>query len=385
MKQIEITQTAESVAMGHPDKVCDQLADALLDAYLTQDPHAHVAIECLLANQMLVVAGEVKTTARIAIEEIVRQKLRAIGYTSLQCGLDAETCTILINVHRQSTDIDRGVQQDQTHIGAGDQGTVYGYATNESPEYLPLALAYAHRLVKRLDTLRLQGQLEGFYPDGKAQVTVAHVDGELRIPSVVLSAQHSDAWAESEVRERLLADVIRAELPEAALAQTTFYINPTGRFVLGGPAADTGLTGRKLMVDTYGGEIPHGGGAFSGKDATKVDRSGAYMARYVAKNIVAAGLADRCLIGLSYAIGVVDPVSIRVETFGTEKKPLALLHAIICHAFDYSVAGMIQTLNLARPQFATTAVYGHFKPGYGYSWESTSQASHLAQVIEQLT
>ncbi|WP_461212851.1 methionine adenosyltransferase [Lacticaseibacillus sp. GG6-2] len=385
MNQGMRTQTAESVAMGHPDKVCDQLADTLLDAYLAQDPHAHVAVECLLSDQMLVVAGEVKTAARIAIEEIVRRKLLAIGYQSRACGLDAETCTILINVHQQSPDIDRGVQQDQTRIGAGDQGTVYGYATNESPEYLPLALAYAHRLVKRLDDLRLQGQLEGFYPDGKAQVTVAQVDGQLCIPSVVLSAQHSDAWKESEVRQRLLADVIRTELPDAALSQTTFYINPTGRFVRGGPAADTGLTGRKLMVDTYGGEIPHGGGAFSGKDATKVDRSGAYMARYVAKNIVAAGLADRCLIGLSYAIGVVDPVSISVETFGTEKKPLALLRTVICNGFDYSVAGMMQTLNLARPQFASTAVYGHFKPGYGYSWEATGQAARLAQVIQQLT
>lgn len=374
------TQTAESVAQGHPDKVCDQLADAILDAYLARDRNAKVAIECLISQNLVVIAGEVQSTATVAVEPLVRQQLAAIGYQDAASGIDPQRCTIVTNLHQQSADIQRGVAQQ----GAGDQGTLYGYATAESPTLLPIALTYAQQLMQRFDVQRRAGALPGFYPDAKTQVTVTLDDQHQlqAIPTIVLSAQHAAELDEATVHAQLIAQVLRPVMPTRYFTKTRLLINPTGRFVIGGPAADTGVTGRKLMVDTYGGLMPHGGGAFSGKDPTKVDRSGAYMARFVAKNIVAAGLAQRCLIALSYAIGVAQPVAIRVETFQTETVPLALLTKIVQQSFDFSVAGMIRQLHLTAPIYQSTATYGHFKAGYDYPWEATPLVATLQALVQ---
>lgn len=373
-------QTAESVAQGHPDKICDQLADVILDAYLARDRQAKVAVECLISQNLVVIAGEVSATVTVAIEPLVRQQLRAIGYQDAASGIDPQNCTIITNVHQQSPDIQLGID----HKGAGDQGTLYGYATDESPDFIPIALYYAQQLMQRFDAQRHAGALPGFYPDAKTQVTVA-LDAQQCVqglPTIVLSAQHAAEISEATVHQKLIAQVLQPVIPAAYLAKTRLLINPTGRFVTGGPAADTGVTGRKLMVDTYGGSIPHGGGAFSGKDPTKVDRSGAYMARFVAKNLVAAGLARRCLITLSYAIGVIQPVAIHIETFETETVPIALLTKIVQQSFDFSVAGMIAHLHLTAPIYQSTATYGHFKENCNYPWEATPLIAALQDLAQ---
>lgn len=378
-------RTAESVTCGHPDKVCDQISDSLVDAYLTLDANAKVALECMISQNALVIAGEVKSNAVVDVKAVAKVKLQEIGYDSFEKGFDAANCVILTNIHQQSGDINQGVERARDLIGAGDQGTMYGYATNETPDYIPVPLYYSHQLVKRLDEVRQNDAHTLLFPDGKAQVSVVYnADDQFQgIDTIVVSAQHSERLSEDELKKLILTEVISAVIPTKYLQEAKILVNPTGRFVEGGPAADTGLTGRKIMVDTYGGTIPHGGGAFSGKDPTKVDRSAAYMARYVAKNIVAAELADRCLVSVSYAIGAVQPVSVEIETYGTEKIPLTLLKKIVTKCFDFSPAHIISFLKLAQPIYSATAVYGHFRGDSGFTWESTASAQVLKQLMQE--
>lgn len=381
MKNIK---TAESVTMGHPDKICDQVADCLVDAYLAQDPHAKVAIECLISLNMIVVSGEVKSTASVDIIKTVRQKILAIGYDDQKKGFDAENCNIITNIHQQSPDINQGVVQKHK-LGAGDQGTIYGYATNESPDYIPLPLYYSHLLVKTVDQMRQSNQIPGLFPDGKSQVSVEYdsANDPRAITNIVLAVQHHPELSEDALKSALREKVLPRVFKGVDLANTKLFINPTGKFVKGGPAADTGLTGRKLMVDTYGGIVPHGGGAMSGKDPTKVDRSAAYLARFVAKNIVAAHLADRCLIGVSYAIGITKPLNVSFDFFNTEKLPKQVIIDLINQLFDFSPAEAIDRLRLARPLYSSTAIYGHFKNGYHYPWEATDYAKLLTQALHE--
>lgn len=372
--------TSESVSEGHPDKIADQISDAVLDAILEQDKNARVACETLVKTGMVMVAGEVTTNAWVDIEHLAREVIRDIGYTSSDIGFDADSCAILNAIGKQSPDIamgvDRSSQEDQ---GAGDQGLMFGYASNETEELMPAPITYAHRLVRRQAEVRKEDILPWLRPDAKSQVTFRYVDGKPHsIATVVLSTQHDPDVNQSTLVEAVIEEIIKPTLPEAWLKDTKYFVNPTGRFVIGGPLGDCGLTGRKIIVDSYGGMARHGGGCFSGKDPSKVDRSAAYAARYAAKNVVAAGLADRCEIQVSYAIGVAEPTSIHVETFGTNKIPNELIARLISEHFDLRPYGIIKMLDLLHPIYRQTAAYGHFgRNDLQLSWEQTDRAEAL--------
>jgi len=375
--------TSESVSEGHPDKVADQVSDAILDAILTQDKTARVACETLVTTGMAVIAGEITTNAVINYSEIVRNTIKEIGYTDSEMGFDADTCAVLVSVDRQSPDIAQGVNEgDGLHKeqGAGDQGLMFGYACNETPELMPMPIQLAHELVAKLAEVRKSGQLNFLRPDSKSQVSVEYVDGKpSRIDTVVISTQHTPDVTHKEIEERVIAEVVKKVIPANLLdANTRYFINPTGRFVVGGPMGDCGLTGRKIIVDTYGGMGRHGGGAFSGKDPSKVDRSAAYMGRYVAKNLVAAGLCDRCEVQVAYAIGVAQPVSIMVHTFGTGKVNEDRLAELVREVFDMRPRAIIEQLDLLRPIYKKTAAYGHFgRELPEFTWEKTDKAAIL--------
>jgi len=368
--------TSESVTEGHPDKISDQISDAILDAALTADPMARVACETLVTTGLVVVAGEITTEAVIDYSKVAREAIREIGYTRAKFGFDCDTCAVLSALDRQSPDIAMGVDTG----GAGDQGLMFGYACNETPELMPLPIQLAHQLARRLSAVRKSGELPYLRPDGKSQVTVEYRDGRpFRLEAVVISSQHDPDVTNEQLRGEILAQVIKDTVsPELLDENTKYHINPTGRFVTGGPQGDAGVTGRKIIVDTYGGYAPHGGGAFSGKDPTKVDRSAAYMARYVAKNIVAAGLADKCQVQLAYAIGVADPVSVLVETQGTGRISDAAISKLVREHFELTPKGIIESLNLRRPIYKATAAYGHFgRSEDTFSWEKTDKAEAL--------
>jgi len=375
--------TSESVTEGHPDKVCDQISDGILDACLAQDPLARVAVETLVSGNMVVIAGEITTTARIDAELTAREVIREIGYTDPALGFDNETCFVLAKLRTQSPDIDLGVSRG-TELGAGDQGVFYGYACNETPNRMPIPIQLSHALSMRLAEMRHSGALPWLRPDGKVQVTMGY-DAEGRpvaLDSVVVSTQHDEQVSRETLVGGIVESVIVPELGPWLRPTTRVLVNPTGRFVVGGPAGDTGVTGRKLMVDTYGGCAQHGGGAFSGKDATKVDRTAAYMARYAAKNVVAAGLATRCQISLAYAIGQALPEMIAVESFGTETVDADRLTRAVQEVFPWTVSGMIAALDLRRPAFRKTAAYGHFgRENQGFKWEETDRTEALRASI----
>lgn len=372
--------TSESVSEGHPDKIADQISDAVLDAILEQDPKARVACETYVKTGMVMVGGEVTTSAWVDIEEITRETVREIGYVHSDMGFDADSCAVLNTIGKQSPDINQGVdKEDPKEQGAGDQGIMFGYATNETPILMPAPITYSHLLVKKQAEVRKSGKLDFLRPDAKSQVTFQYDQGKIvGIDAVVLSTQHCDSVTTPDLREAVMEEIIKPVLPaEWINKDTNFFINPTGRFVIGGPMGDCGLTGRKIIVDTYGGAARHGGGAFSGKDPSKVDRSAAYAARYVAKNIVAAGMADRCEIQLSYAIGVADPTSIMVETFGTEKVAHEIIIEAVRQNFDLRPYGLQEMLNLLQPIYKQTAAYGHFGREE-FPWEATDKAAILA-------
>ncbi|MFA0570208.1 methionine adenosyltransferase [Vibrio gallaecicus] len=372
--------TSESVSEGHPDKIADQISDAVLDAILEQDPKARVACETYVKTGMVMVGGEVTTSAWVDIEEITRETVREIGYVHSDMGFDADSCAVLNTIGKQSPDINQGVDKaDPKEQGAGDQGIMFGYATNETPILMPAPITYSHLLVKKQAEVRKSGKLDFLRPDAKSQVTFQYDQGQIvGIDAVVLSTQHCDSVTTPALREAVMEEIIKPVLPaEWINKDTNFFINPTGRFVIGGPMGDCGLTGRKIIVDTYGGAARHGGGAFSGKDPSKVDRSAAYAARYVAKNIVAAGMADRCEIQLSYAIGVADPTSIMVETFGTEKVAHEIIIEAVRQNFDLRPYGLQEMLNLLQPIYKQTAAYGHFGREE-FPWEATDKAAILA-------
>jgi S-adenosylmethionine synthetase len=372
--------TSESVTEGHPDKVADQISDAILDAILAKDPLARVACETAITTGLVIVLGEITTDCYVDIPRIIRQTVREVGYTRAKYGFDAETCGVITTIDEQSPDIAQGVDIG----GAGDSGMVFGFACDETPELMPLPIMYAHKLARRLAELRRTKALNYLRPDGKVQVTIRYGDGEPPVvDTVVLSTQHHEEVTTEQLRSDIGEHVIDAVIPaELKDGRIRTFINPTGRFVVGGPVADAGLTGRKIMVDTYGGYARHGGGCFSGKDPTKVDRAGAYGARHVAKNIVASGLARRCEVQISYAIGIVKPVAIRIDTFGTGKVPEPVLVAAVNKLFDLSPLGIIKELNLRRPLFRQTAVYGHFgRTDIDAPWESTERAKELAEEV----
>jgi S-adenosylmethionine synthetase len=377
MAQGEYLFTSESVTEGHPDKIADQISDSVLDAILSQDPTGRVACESLLTTGLVVVAGEITTSCYVDIPRIARETIRQVGYTRAKYGFDFETCGVITAIDEQSGDIAMGVDA----LGAGDQGLMFGYACNETPELMPMPIMLAHKLVMRLTERRKSGALDYLRPDGKSQVSIRYVDGIPRsVETVVISTQHSpDVTAErirQDVIEQVIVPTVPAELID--LARCAIHVNPTGRFVTGGPMGDTGLTGRKIIVDTYGGSCPHGGGAFSGKDPTKVDRSACYMARHVAKNVVAAGLADRATLQVAYAIGVADPVSIMVDTAGTGRIPDRQIEQVIRRHFDFTPAGIIKYLNLRRPIYRKTAAYGHFgRSEPEFTWERTDRVKDL--------
>ncbi|EJR0941662.1 methionine adenosyltransferase [Vibrio cholerae] len=371
--------TSESVSEGHPDKIADQISDAVLDAIFEQDPKARVACETYVKTGMVMVGGEITTSAWVDIEEITRQTVREIGYVHSDMGFDANSCAVLNTIGKQSPDINQGVDKaDPKEQGAGDQGIMFGYATNETEVLMPAPITYAHRLMQRQAEVRKNGTLPWLRPDAKSQVTFQYDQGKIvGIDAVVLSTQHSDSISTTDLREAVMEEIIKPVLPAEWLSkETKYFINPTGRFVIGGPMGDCGLTGRKIIVDTYGGAARHGGGAFSGKDPSKVDRSAAYAARYVAKNIVAAGMADRCEIQLSYAIGVADPTSIMVETFGTEKVSQEIIIEAVRQFFDLRPYGLQEMLNLLQPIYKKTAAYGHFGREE-FPWEATDKAALL--------
>ena len=393
--------TSESVTEGHPDKIADQISDTILDAALSDDPMSRIACETLVTTGLVVVAGEITTSTYVDIPTLVREKIAEIGYTRAKFGFDSETCGVMTSIDPQSGDIAQGVDQalevrGEAHlsedeideIGAGDQGMMFGYACSETQELMPLPITLAHSLTRRLAEVRKQGILDYLRPDGKSQVTVRYEgDTPVAVETVLLSSQHKDG-VEGEIKDDLLENVIKPVIPEEYFdgsssngSQTEILVNPTGRFVVGGPQGDTGLTGRKIIVDTYGGAAPHGGGAFSGKDPTKVDRSGSYAARWVAKNVVAAGLAERCLVQIAYAIGVARPVSVMVETFGTAMVDPATLSSVVEETFDLRPGAIIRDLDLRRPIYAATAAYGHFgRREEGFSWEDTSRAEDLRRA-----
>jgi len=371
--------TSESVTEGHPDKIADQVSDAILDACLEQDPYSRVAAETLTATGLVVIAGEITTKAYVDFQSLVRGVVASIGYDNALYGFDSNTCAVISTINKQSGDIAQGVDTG----GAGDQGMMFGYASNETPELMPAAISLAHKLARQLTAVRKSGKLPYLRPDGKSQVTVEYDENgkPARIDAVVISSQHSETVSNEDLHADILKYVIQAVLPAEWLDEhTKYHINPTGRFVIGGPMGDTGLTGRKIIVDTYGGAGRHGGGAFSGKDPTKVDRSAAYMARYIAKNIVAAGLADRAEVQLAYAIGVAEPVSVRIETFGTGKVGEAKLTELVRKNFSLTPNGIIDSLNLRRPIYQKTAAYGHFgRTEPEFTWEATDKAAALAE------
>ena len=373
--------TSESVSEGHPDKICDQISDAVLDALLEQDPASRVACETLVKTGMVLVAGEITTEAWVDLEEVVRHTVRDIGYTSPDMGFEWETCAVLNAIGKQSPDIAMGVDESEDHeMGAGDQGLMFGFACSETDVLMPAPITYAHRLVKRQAEVRKNGVLPWLRPDAKSQVTFIYEGTEpVGVDAVVLSTQHAPDVSQDDLHEAVMEEIIKPVLPAEWLSRDTrYYINPTGRFVIGGPVGDCGLTGRKIIVDTYGGMARHGGGAFSGKDPTKVDRSAAYAARYVAKNIVAAGLADRCEVQVSYAIGVAEPTSIMVETFGTGRIPDDRIALLVREHFDLRPKGLIKMLDLLRPIYRRTAAYGHFgRMEAEFTWEHTDRAELL--------
>ncbi|GMU94171.1 MAG: S-adenosylmethionine synthase [Candidatus Hydrogenedentota bacterium] len=373
--------TSESVTEGHPDKVADAISDAVLDAMLEQDPDSRVACETLVNTGLVVVAGEITSKAVVDIPAVVRQAICDIGYVGCDSGFDGRTCAVMVNLDKQSPDIAQGVNATANHEqGAGDQGMMFGYATNETPELMPLPISLAHKLGRRLSELRKSGELPWLQPDGKSQVTVEYVDDKpVRVDTVVISNQHSPNITQEEIRREIIKRVVEPTIPRHLVNGTPkYHINPTGRFVVGGPVGDSGLTGRKIIVDTYGGMGRHGGGAFSGKDPSKVDRSAAYMARYIAKNVVKAGLADRCEVQLAYAIGVPQPVSINVTTFGTGKISDEKIGDILMDHFDCRPASIIKTLDLKKPIYRKTVAYGHFgREDQGFRWEMTDQADAL--------
>jgi len=377
--------TSESVSEGHPDKVADQISDAVLDAILADDKNARVACETLVKTGMVMVAGEITTTAWVDIEALVRQVVTDIGYTSSDMGFDGDSCAVLNAIGKQSPDIAQGVDRDDRRSqGAGDQGLMFGYATNETDVLMPAPITFSHRLVKRQAEVRKCGDLTWLRPDAKSQVTFRYEDHKpVAIDAVVLSTQHAPDISQAELREAVMEEIIKPVLPAEWLAKDTVYhINPTGSFVIGGPMGDCGLTGRKIIVDTYGGSARHGGGAFSGKDPSKVDRSAAYACRYVAKNIVAAGLAERCEIQVSYAIGVAEPTSISVRTFGTGKVPEDRLTALVREYFDLTPYGILEMLDLIRPIYRKTAAYGHFgRLDADFTWERTDVAETLRGAV----
>jgi S-adenosylmethionine synthetase len=375
--------TSESVTEGHPDKIADQISDAILDAALTDDPMSRVACETLLTTGLVIIAGEITTKSQIDYNGIARRVIGDIGYTRAKYGFDNETCSVLCAVHQQSPDIAMGVDTG----GAGDQGLMFGYACNETPELMPLPIQLAHRLAERLTETRKSGLLPYLRPDGKSQVTVEYRDGRpFRVDAVVISSQHAPEVENDQLRSEIREHVIRHTVPGDLIDDNTkYHINPTGRFVTGGPQGDSGLTGRKIIVDTYGGYAPHGGGAFSGKDPTKVDRSAAYMARYIAKNIVSAGLADKCEVQLAYAIGVAEPVSVYVDTQGTGRISDAQISKLVRDHFPMKPKEIIETLKLRRPVYRQTAAYGHFgRSGDGFTWELTDKAEALRTAAEAL-
>ncbi len=384
--------TSESVTEGHPDKVCDQISDGLLDAYLAQDPKSRVAIEAMVSTDTLMLAGEVTSTANVDVIATARDIIRKIGYTEPGKGFDAKTCMILTNIHNQSPDISQGVTksgiQEKEVIGGGDQGIMYGYAVDETQNLMPLPCDMANRLAMQLAKVRKEKKTDFLYPDGKTQVTMAYdqAGNPVGIHSIVVSTQHSENVPYEVLKAFIRSEVIEPVIdPKWMTEKTKIHINPTGRFVIGGPAGDTGVTGRKIMVDTYGTIGKHGGGAFSGKDPTKVDRSAAYMARYVAKNLVAAGLAKKCEVAIAYVIGGIEPEAITINTFGTGKMPDVWLEKIARQVFSFGVADVIEDLELRKPQYLKTAAYGHFgREDQGFAWEKTDKAELLHHVLKAL-
>jgi S-adenosylmethionine synthetase len=383
MPMTDFLFTSESVSEGHPDKVADQISDAILDAILAQDPRSRVACETLVTTGMAMIAGEITTNARIDYPEIVRQTIREIGYGDSAMGFDWETCAVLTSIDRQSPDISQGVTEGEglfKEQGAGDQGLMFGYACNETPELMPMPIMFAHKLTKRLSDVRKSGLLPFLRPDSKSQVSIQYInDKPIRVDAVVVSSQHAPDVAYETLKEAIVEEVVRKIIPEGLLDENTkYFINPTGRFVVGGPMGDCGLTGRKIIVDTYGGQGSHGGGAFSGKDPSKVDRSASYMARYVAKNLVAAGLADKCEVQLAYAIGVAEPVSVMINTFGTGKIPSNEIARIARDEFDMRPRAIIEQLDLLRPIYRQTAAYGHFgRELPDFTWERKDRVESL--------
>lgn len=371
--------TSESVSNGHPDKVADQISDAILDAILSKDPDCRVACETLVKTGLVIIAGEITTRTWVDIEQIARQVIKDIGYDDPELGFESESCAVLTAIGKQSPDIAQGVNR-QDELGAGDQGLMFGYASNETDVLMPAPITYAHRLMQKHFELRRNQVLPWLRPDGKSQVTLQYHQGKVvGVDSIILSTQHRPEISQQEIHEAVMEEIIKPVIPKVWLNERTrFYINPTGRFVIGGPKGDSGLTGRKIIVDTYGGMAHHGGGCFSGKDPSKVDRSGAYAARYVAKNIVAAGIADRCEIQLAYAIGIAEPTAISIDTFGTGKIPNSEIVTLIQQHFDLRPAGIIKTLNLLRPIYFKTAAFGHFgREEKDFWWEKTDKAALL--------
>ena len=379
--------TSESVTEGHPDKLCDQISDAILDAILEKDPDAHVACECAATTGMVLVMGEITTSAYVPIDQIARDKIVEIGYDRAKYGFDGHSCAVLVSLDEQSPDIARGVNREtDMDQGAGDQGMMFGYACDETPEYMPLAISLAHRLSRRLAEVRKDGTLPYLRPDGKTQVTIEYDDDRpVRVDAVVVSTQHAPDVEQDKIYADVLERVVRPVLPANLVDEDTkYYVNPTGRFVVGGPQGDSGLTGRKIIVDTYGGSARHGGGAFSGKDPSKVDRSAAYALRHVAKNLVAAGLARRCEVGAAYAIGVAKPVSIYVDTFGTGALPDDRLAQLVEQCFDLRPAAIIRDLGLKRPIYSKTAAYGHFgRTDIDLPWEHLDRVDALREAAKQ--
>ena len=373
--------TSESVSEGHPDKICDQVSDAILDACLEKDPKSRVAVECLTKTGMVVVAGELTTEAYVNIPQVVRRTLHDIGYTESRYGIEYETCAVLVHIEEQSGDIAQGVDESKDHEqGAGDQGMMFGYATNETEAYMPLPIDLAHKLTMRLSEVRRNKTIPYLGPDGKSQVTVEYVDDKpTRVTTVVISNQHDDDVPHETIERDIIDKVIRPVCGSWLAADAKFYVNPTGKFVRGGPYADAGVTGRKIIVDTYGGMGRHGGGAFSGKDPSKVDRSGAYACRYIAKNLVAAGLADRCEIQVAYAIGVAEPVSVNVNTFGTGKVPDERIVELVRQVFPLKPAAIIRVLDLQRPIYQKTAAFGHFGRD-SFPWERLDKVAQLRKL-----
>jgi len=386
MGMTEYLFTSESVTEGHPDKVADQISDAILDAILSQDKKARVACETLVTTGLAMIAGEITTEARIDYPKVVRETIKEIGYNESAMGFDWETCGVITSINRQSPDISMGVTEGEglfKEQGAGDQGLMFGYACTQTPELMPMPIMFAHKLTKKLSEVRKSGKLDYLRPDGKSQVTIEYVNNKpVRVDAVVISSQHKDSVSHATLTEGIIAEVIKPVIPAELLDKNTkYYINPTGRFVVGGPMGDCGLTGRKIIVDTYGGHGSHGGGAFSGKDPSKVDRSASYMGRYVAKNIVAAGLAEECEVQLAYAIGVAEPVSVMIDTFGTGKIPTNKIAEIVKKTFDMRPKGIIETLDLLRPIYKKTAAYGHFgRNEPEFAWEKTEKAEELKKA-----